>query len=235
MTRLEWAPYRAEVGVDHGVFYPKVGDPEPWNGLVSVDEKPTFSDNPRYLDGVKIGIDRQINRFAATVKAFYYPDAFWDDLLSQRKKSIFDFSYRTNDRRIHLIYNAVASINNQLIRQKDTEPIIWDITSMPVEIPNHGPSAHLSIDVEAANPDVLTPLYDILYGTDILTPRMPTPEEIIDLFMQHAELQVTDHGDGTATIEGPYYAVWSSGVNEYTVEWPSVIYIDGDLYRVSSY
>lgn len=140
MTRLTWnasGERYFETGVDRGVLYPPSGVGVPWNGLVSVNEKPSGGTvKPYYQDGQKYFSYSDFEEFAATIEAYTYPEEFelCDGTIvttnqvtgfatglriTGQPRLPFGLSYRTrvgNDRlgadfgyKIHLVYNAMVS------------------------------------------------------------------------------------------------------------------------------
>jgi hypothetical protein len=256
MTRLVWGePDKRlhEIGVDRGVFYPLEGMGVPWDGLMAVSEAPSDGDvSTKYFDGSKFQQQRQVESFAATIKALSYPPEFeeYDGSLnnaqSQNRKT-FDFSYRTlvgnaldpiSGYKIHLVYNALASPSPRDFSSLggDTEAITftWDITTIPEEIPSGGHSAHLIIDPSVAHPWVIEDLENLLYGTNSNDPKMPTMGKVLEMFESGAILRIVDHGDGTWTATGPDEAIKMLSSTMFEITWPSAIYIDTETYKISS-
>jgi hypothetical protein len=210
MTRLNWnsvGDRRYETGVDRGVLYPLNAGGVPWNGLISVSESPDGGNaSAYYIDGFKYYNESTPEEFEATIEAFTYPDEFalcdgtaeiYEGLsITQQPRVAFDMSYRTkvgNDfvgqnfgYKIHLIYNALASPSNRDNETIDNSPdamtFTWDITTSPILVPNLKPSAHFVVDSTKTKAATLADLEDILYGTDVLVPRMPRPDELITMF-----------------------------------------------------
>ena len=136
MTALVWdqvGERRYETGVDRGVLYPPIGNPVPWNGLVSVNETVSREVKPYYIDGIKF-LDHHVpGSYAAKLVAFTYPDEM-DGLVGtqefspgvfihdQRSPKLFNLSYRTrvgNDLegldhgyKIHILYNLLATLDD---------------------------------------------------------------------------------------------------------------------------
>ncbi len=75
---------------------------------------------------------------------------------------------------------------------------------------------------------------DLLYGSASTAPRLPDPQEILDLFEEGAILKIIDHGDGTWTAIGPDDVVYMTDPDTFEINWPSVVYLDEDTYQVSS-
>ncbi len=205
MSRLLWDQElnrRYELGVDRGVFYPKVGTPEPWNGLVSINES-SVSDgvSSYYLDGIKY-FDEVLNSLTQlTVTAMSAPLGLEEALgnvsvvpgfiLTKQKKVEFDFSYRTQigdnlGYKLHLVYNAVAKPSNKknvtLSNNNSLEPRSWTISSTPVKISELAPMTQIIFDSTKMVPELLSFLEVILYGDDETPPRLPTIFELSNVF-----------------------------------------------------
>ena len=113
MSRLEWdeAGKRIyETGVDKGVLYRCVNGLYPkgvaWNGLRSVDEKPTGAEStPLYANNKKYLNLRSAEDFAASIGAYTYPDEFAECdgsatiatgvTIGQQTRKPFGLAYRT--------------------------------------------------------------------------------------------------------------------------------------------
>lgn len=264
MTRLAWGALGEryyEDGVDQGVLYvDDVG--YVWNGLVSVSESPSGGEHRSYyLDGIKHINLMSLEEYEATIKAFSAPPEFsacdgvkslYQGLfVSQQARKPFGLSYRTminNDigpdqgYKIHLVYNTLAapSERNNATRNDSPEPeeLSWYIQAVPPPSMGFGykPSAHFIVDSRITPVEILTQLEDILYGSESADARFPSQTEILALFEVYATLQVTDNGDGTATITGPDDVVTVDGVDstKYTISWASVVPVDSVTYSISS-
>jgi len=204
MARLVWgdAQRKYEAGVDRGVFYPENSPGVVWNGLVSVDEAVDGGElNSYYFDGVKY-IDLVSSKtYQATLTAFWAPEGFSANLgdlavvpgfvLTRQRRGRFGLAYRTmvneTDYKIHLVYNAIASFSRRgyssLTDTVTANPLEWTINAVPPRSATHRPSSHYIFDSTKMDRDALDVLEDILYGTDLLEPRMPSLEEILDLLV----------------------------------------------------
>jgi hypothetical protein len=303
-----------ETGVDRGVLYlggDTTG--VPWNGLISVSESPSGGDaKPYYLDGIKYANSNSAEEFEATLEAYTYPEEFavcdgttymaQGLFITQQQRRSFGLSYRTligNDidaadhaYKLHIIYNAQANPASRDYATNSDDPeamtFSWDITTRPVKFqdPAFGVKygAHLVLDSRVVYPWAMKAVEDVLYGTADTAARLPSPQELLDLFVDNALLKITDNGDGTWTADGPdtiieflYIApeitmdnadegffVSTTAVedsadpgfftdpngvtdeipdgsgkydiipNEFTIDWPSVIYLDSDTVQISS-
>lgn len=251
-----------ETGVDRGVLYVPGEEGVAWNGLISVQESPTGGDStPYFIDGVKYANRSLPEEYEATIEAYTYPDlfAFCDGTMeinseskglfaTQQRRKPFGFSYRTqigNDDqgptfgyKIHIVYNALATPSEKAYVSMNDEPeaipFSWRITTTPVPVQGASYSAHLVIDTKTTWPWVVEAVEKLLYGSEDTPPVLPTPQELIDLFIDNALLKITDHGDGTWTAEGPDEAITMLNSTEFQISWPSVEMIDDDSFTISS-
>lgn len=197
-----------ETGTDHGVLYPQVsGGTYPkgvaWNGLISVTESPSGAEaSPLYADNIKYLNLFSAEEFAATVEAYTYPDEFAECdgsaeiatgvKIGQQDRKSFGLCYRTkigndtdgNDHgyKIHLIYGCKASPSEKAYSSVNDSPealtLSWEISTTPVNVTGHKPTATLEIDSRTCDPGKLQKLEEILYGSDSQEPRLPLPDEV---------------------------------------------------------
>lgn len=265
MAKLTWGnpgERLFEVGVDRGVLYPRSGPGVAWSGLIAVNETPTGGEaNPFYMDGIKY-LDRgTAEEFAGSIEAYTYPREFArcdgteplnEGLFAtQQYRQPFGLSYRTkigNDLdgqdhgyKIHIVYNAKVNPSergNSTI--KDTPEAItfsWNFTTIPKTIPGVRPTAHLVIDSTITDPFILATIEDILYGTELSLPELPTPADLLAIFLEGGPVPpfiVTDMGDGTFTVSGSSTAVIQMDPDHFQLDAPTVT-LDGDgSYTASS-
>lgn len=215
MSKIVWDAVSKkiwETGIDHGVIYTPTsygvyGGGVPWNGLVSVTEKPTGAEaNDQYADNIKYLTIYSAEDFEATIEAFTYPEEFAECdgvkfvangvAISQQARQPFGFCYRTimgNDTlgqefgyKIHIVYGCMVTPSEKGYETINDSPeaitFSWDLTTIPVPVPGMRPTAHICIDTTNADPEKVAALEAILYGDDDTDARLPTPSEIIDLF-----------------------------------------------------
>ena len=150
--------------------------------------------------------------FGATVEAYTYPDEFAECdgsaalstgvMIGQQERKAFGLAYRTkvgNDQndnlgyKIHLIYGAKASPSERSYSTVNDSPeaitCSWELTTTPINVNGHKPTALLTIDSTKVDKDKLKQFEDILYGTDAPStggeatePRLPLPNEILTIF-----------------------------------------------------
>jgi hypothetical protein len=257
MARIIWNESGTrlyESGVDQGVLYLSAGNGVPWNGLVSVTDAPTIDgSDTQYIDGVQYRSSTSQEGFAATIEAFTYPNEFEpyigvDGVTTGQARNSFGFTYRTlsgNDTegldrgyKIHLVYNALASPSEKtyetLDDSSDAATLSWNITTTPIAIEGANPSSHLIVDTTFAYSWAVEAFENLLYGSEINQPRLPTPQEVIDIFEDASILRITDNGDGTWTAEGPDSVIQFLDPTTFQITWNSVVYLDSDTYRISS-
>lgn len=200
-----------ETGVKKGVLYPMVNGAYPngfaWNGLTAVNESSSGAEpTPLYADNIKYLNLMSAEEFKATIEAYTYPEEFakcdgsaeiaTGVVIGQQKRQAFGLSYVTqlgNDTdgvdygyKIHLVYGAMASPTDRSYSTINDSPeamtFSWEVTTTPVEVLNFKPTAHITIDSTKADPEALTELENMLYGTAETPPRLPLPERLREIF-----------------------------------------------------
>jgi hypothetical protein len=247
-----------EAGVDRGVLYPEQGPGVPWNGLISVQEKPIGGEvEPYYFDGVRYMTVIAYEEFSATIEAFYYPEEFEEcdgstelgtgiSALHQPRKS-FGLCYRTkigNDLdlldhgyKIHLVYGAVVSPSDKSWGTVSTSlspsNFSWDISATPIRVQGVRPTAHFIIDSTKLTPEALEQIENILYGTGTDDPRLLTAEELVHLAAPSGGITIFDNGDGTWTAIGPDSDISVAG-GQFEITNANATYLDADTYEISN-
>lgn len=200
-----------ETGVDHGVLYPiqtggVYSKGVAWNGLTAVTESPSGADvNDIYADNMKYLGLVGAEKFGATIEAYTYPDEFAEcdgsvelvkgATIGQQNRKVFGMVYRTvigNDvdgnehgYKLHLIYGATAAPSEKAYNTINEDPeaitFSWELSTTPVNVTGHKPTASLTIDSTKADPTKLAELEKILFGDTETEPRLPLPDEIAQL------------------------------------------------------
>lgn len=220
-----------ETGVDHAVLYPisaagLYNKGVPWNGITAINESPSGAEpNNLYADNIKYLVLVGAEDFGLTIEAYTYPDE-WEEcdgsaeiapgvIAGQQNRKVFGLSYRTklgNDvdgqdhgYKLHLVYGGLASPSERGYQtvNDSPEPInpSWEVTTTPVDVPGFKPTARLIITSTKADPAKLAALEEILYGSDTAEPRLPLPEEVIEL-LKSAVTVVTSAESADATLLG---------------------------------
>ena len=221
-----------ETGVDHAVLYPidtkgLYNGGVAWNGITAINESPSGAEpNNLYADNIKYLVLVGAEDFGLTIEAYTYPDE-WEQcdgsaeiapgvLAGQQNRKVFGLSYRTklgNDvdgqdhgYKLHLVYGGLASPSERGYQtvNDSPEPInpSWEVTTTPVDVPGFKPTARLIITSTKADPAKLAALETILYGSDDTEPRLPLPEEVIELLKADTVTIVTSAESGDTTLFG---------------------------------
>jgi hypothetical protein len=204
-----------ETGVKMGVLYVQEGGAYPagvaWNGLTAVTESPSGAEaTPMYADDIKYLNLYSAEEFGATIEAYMYPDEFMvcdgsaalstGVYIGQQARKAFGLCYRTvlgNDvenneygYKLHLIYGALAAPSEKAYATINDSPeaitFSWEVTTTPVEVTGHKPTASVTIDSTKVDADKLAALETILYGSSDAEARLPLPDEIAKLFSDEA-------------------------------------------------
>lgn len=200
-----------ETGVSNGVLYVANGTGGyktgvAWNGLSQVTENPSGAEaTPIYADNIKYLNLVSAEEFGATIEAYTYPDEFAECdgsaqvvagvTLGQQDRKQFGFTYRTkigNDvsgdslgYKIHVVYNCLAAPSGKTYGSINESPeaitFSWEVTTTPVNVEGHKPSATLVIDSTKVKLATLTAVEDKLYGGTSSEPTLPSLEELIQL------------------------------------------------------
>jgi len=263
VATLEWDQIGERIyqtGVDRGVLYLHDGTVAVWNGLTGVEESDDSELKSYYLDGVKYLENLFPGDFQGKLKAFTYPDEF-DSIngietgflglsIYNQKTQSFDLSYRTmigNDiegidygYKIHILYNVIATPDSHgfdTSQDSGAQPIEfgWTLTGTPVKLVGFRPTVHISIDSTILNDDDLKAIEDILYGTDITEPRLPSIEELAEYFGYLGSLIIVDYGNGTwaAVDESDTYITMLDDTT-FQIDNADATYLDEDTYEISS-
>ena len=193
-----------ETGVKNGVLYvydtaqKKYGTGVAWNGLTAATA--LYADDIKYLNLLST------EEFGATIEAYTYPDEFAECdgsaslsdgvFIGQQKRKTFGMAYKTtlgNDTdgndyayKLHIIYGALAAPSEKAYATINDSPeaitFSWEVTTTPVEVTGHKPTASITIDSTKADKTKLEALEKKLFGDTETEPTLPTPDEIATLF-----------------------------------------------------
>ena len=202
-----------ETGVKQGVLYiPASGvysKGVAWNGLTAVTESPSGAEaTALYADDIKYLNLMSNEEFGCTIEAYTYPDEFavCDGSASlakgvnigQQPRKTFGVCYRTtlgNDTdgngygyKLHMVYGCLAAPSEKAFSTINDSPeaitFSWEVSTTPVNVAGHKPTAHLEIDSTKADPVKLAALEKILYGDTDAEARLPLPDEIVTLMAE---------------------------------------------------
>ena len=201
-----------ETGVKNGVLYVQeqngdYGQGVAWNGLTAVTESPSGAEKtPLYADDIKYLELISTEEFGATIEAYTYPEEFGvcdgsADLsegvtIGQQARKAFGLCYKTvvgndvagNDLgyKIHIIYGCKAAPSEKAYATINDSPeaitFSWEVTTTPVEVEGHKPTATVVIDSTKCDESALAVLESKLFGSESSEPTLPLPNEIAEMF-----------------------------------------------------
>ena len=185
----------------------KYGTGVAWNGLTAVTESPSGAEaTALYADDIKYLNLLSTEEFGATIEAYTYPDEFAECdgsatlsegvFIGQQKRKTFGMAYKTtlgNDTdgndyayKLHIIYGALAAPSEKAYATINDSPeaitFSWEVTTTPVEVTGHKPTASITIDSTKADPTKLAALEKKLFGDADTEPELPSPDEIATMF-----------------------------------------------------
>lgn len=210
-----------ETGTDRGMLYLKKDGAYPfgvaWNGLRSVEESPSGAEpTALYADNIKYLSLMSTEEYAATIGVYTYPDEFKQCngeatvadgvTIGQQTRRAFGFCYRTivgNDElyndygyKLHIIYNALAKPSSKSYETVNDSPaaveLSYEVSTTPVDVQGYKPTATVVIDSTKTTPTKMAKIEDILYGTDTSDPRLPLPEEIMEIMKAPEDVSSDD-------------------------------------------
>ena len=200
-----------EAGVEKGVLYVQNANGTynkgvAWNGLTGVNVSPSGAEPTKlWANNAQYGTVLSQEELGATIEAYTYPDEFAvcdgsAELapgvhVGQQTRMPFALAYVTkigNDvqsldhgYKIHIIYGALAAPSEKNYQTINESPeaitFSWEVTTTPVDVPGFKPTAYVTIDSTAVDPEILKTIEDTLYGTDSTEPELLMPADIIDI------------------------------------------------------
>lgn len=233
ISRLNWPrlqEYQIDIGIDRGVIYPSSNEkPYAFTGLISVTENTEFSQRPIYFDGQKIGRVKSDGSFSGSLESL-------TELASTKRPFGLSYRIRDNDHnnyKINIIYNVIPLSETKAHDHAISTHKI-DFATLPINVIDEIKTSRLIIDTDIAYSWTLTALEEVLYGSVSQDPRLPTPNEIYQIFEDNSILQIIDLGDGSFKAIGPDNVVTQIDDSSYSINWPSVIQLTEDTYRIHS-
>ena len=175
-----------------------------WNGITAITESPSGAEaTPIYADDMKYLNLFSTEEFGATIEAYTYPDEFAECdgsaeltagvMIGQQARKAFGLVYKTtlgndvagNDLgyKLHIIYGAKAAPSEKAYATINDSPeaitFSWELSTTPVEIKDHKPTASITIDSTKVDAEKLKALEVILFGSESADARLPLPDEIL--------------------------------------------------------
>ena len=198
-----------ETGVEQPAFYPMngatYGNGVAWNGFTGFTQSPSGAEATAiYANDAKYGELLSNEEFGGTITAYTYPDEFAlcdgsaelapGVLIGQQERKGFGLVYKTllgNDTegtahgyKLHIVYGCKAKPSEKAYKTINDSPeameMSWEVTTTPVAVKGHKPTAHLEIDSTTVQADKLTKLEEALYGSSE-EPKLLTPDEVLTM------------------------------------------------------
>ena len=201
-----------ETGVSNVALYPQdttgvYGTGVAWNGVTNISESPSgaeattlWANNGKYLNLYSV------EEYASSIEAYTYPDEFAECdgsaeiakgvSIGQQTRKSFGLAYKTligsdtdgNDHgyKLHLVYGCKAAPSERSHATVNDSPealsFSWEISTTPVSVKDHKPTASVEIDSTKVNAEKLAAFEKILFGSDTAAARLPLPDEVAELF-----------------------------------------------------
>lgn len=177
-----------------------------WNGITAFTESPSGAEQTAlYADDIKYLNLMSAEEFGGTIEAYTYPEEFAEcdgsaelakgAYIGQQSRKTFGLVYKTtlgndvdgNDKgyKLHLVYGCMASPSEKAYATINDSPeavtFSWEVTTTPVNVTGHKPTAIVTIDSTKADAAKLAALEAILFGSETADARLPLPDEIATL------------------------------------------------------
>lgn len=201
-----------ETGVSNVALYPQdttgvYGAGVAWNGVTNISESPSgaeattlWANNGKYLNLYSV------EEYASSIEAYTYPDEFAECdgsaeiakgvSIGQQTRKSFGLAYKTligsdtdgNDHgyKLHLVYGCKAAPSERSHATVNDSPealsFSWEISTTPVSVTGHKPTASVEIDSTKVDPAKLAAFEKILFGSDAAAARLPLPDEVATHF-----------------------------------------------------
>lgn len=207
-----------ETGVKEMALYPaddegKYTKGVAWNGISSIEETPGGAEpTDIFADDIKYVTLMSNETYGSTITAYQSPEEF-DKLdgtvelapgitIGQQNRGLFGFVYKStvgNDVKgndfgytLILVYGAKASPSSKTHSTINDSPeaaeLSWEVNTTPVPVTGFAPTSVMRIRSYRTDPALLKELEDILYGTDDAEPRLPLPDEVIEIIKKYPAL-----------------------------------------------
>ena len=199
-----------ETGASSAVLYPIDNGTYPkgvaWNGFTGFEESPSGGEASKiYADDAVYGVLYSAEEFGGTIKAYTYPEEFEacdgsaelaaGVVIGQQDRKAFGLVYKTtigNDTdgnehgyKIHCIYNARVSPSSKSYATINDSPeaieFSWEVTTTPVSVTDHKPTATLVIDSTKIAAEKLALVEAALFGDESGTANLPLPDELLKI------------------------------------------------------
>lgn len=199
-----------ETGVEQVALFPQVAGAYPngvaWNGITALNITPSGAEpTPLYANNRKYAELVSAEEIGGTIEAYIYPDewAACDGSASvvdgmyigQQPRTKFGLAAKTligNDEtgtkygyKLHLVYGGLAKPSEQsnatINDSPEAKTMSWEFGTTPLPIKGYNNASYIYFDSTKVDKEKLAALEAIIYGSDDQEPRLPLPEEVIEL------------------------------------------------------
>lgn len=201
---------RYETGIEQVALYKQVSGAYPagvaWNGVTALNLTPSGAEpTPLYANNRKYLTLMSVEELGGTIEAFMYPDE-WAECdgsamaapgvyIGQQARKTFGLVGKTligNDTemnkygyKLHIIYGGLASPSEQSNATVNDSPeaktMSWEFTTTPVSVTGYESTSYICIDSTTVDAEKLKALEAVLYGDENTEPRLPLPDEVLQL------------------------------------------------------
>lgn len=233
-----------ETGISKCVLYPRNANgayPKgyAWNGVTSVSERPSGGETTKlYANDAKYLSLISSEEYGGSIEAYTYPnewmacdgseEAVEGVVIGQQSRNHFGLAYRSvlgNDTqgsdfayKLHLIYDALASPSERSYQTINDNPdaisFSWEFETSPVPCTGHKPVSCLSITSNKVDPQKLSELEDILYGSEVPEYDWSKTYVVGDLMSHKGNPYVCNDTDKVISTTVPELPMFSYMVNE---------------------
>lgn len=210
MTWDETGKKLYETGIEQVGLYKKVDGAYPagvpWNGVTALNLTPSGAEpTPLYANNRKYLNLMSVEELGGTIEAYTYPEE-WAECdgsaeaapgvyIGQQARKEFGLVGKTiigNDSegikygyKLHLIYGCLASPAEQenatINEDPEAKTMSWEFSTTPVNVTGYDSTSYMCIDSTKVDAAKLKALEAILYGDENAEPRLPLPDEVIEL------------------------------------------------------
>lgn len=201
---------RYETGIEQVALFPQVGGAYPkgvpWNGVTALNLTPSGAEpTALYANDRKYLTLMSVEELGGTIEAYTYPDE-WAECdgsatvvpgmyIGQQARKPFGLAGKTiigNDTemtkfgyKLHLVYGGLASPSEQenatINDSPEAKTMSWEFSTTPVPVDGYESTSYIYLDSTVVDAEKLKALEEIIYGTDDVDPRLPLPNEVIQL------------------------------------------------------
>ena len=180
-----------------------------WNGITGITESPSGAEKTKlYANDAVYANLLSAEEYGATIEAYTYPEEFAECdgsaeiatgvTIGQQPRKSFGLAYKTtigNDTestehgyKLHLVYGGTASPSEKSHATINESPeamgLSWEVSTVPVAVTGHKPTASLEIDSTKVSPEALAKIEAKLYGDEAGEPTLLLPDEIVALLAE---------------------------------------------------